>query len=122
MIEEAEGGSIINVSSIAGIGALPGSTAYGASKWAVRGMTKIAAKELGRHGIRVNSIHPGWTSTAMLADVVNGDDQGEGIAGATPLGRLGTPADIARAALYLVSDAADFVTGQELVVDGGWLG
>ena len=99
-----------------------GSTAYGASKWAVRGMTKVAAKELGRHAIRVNSIHPGWIDTDMLADGAGDYEQRAKMAQSTPLGRLGVPDDIAGIALYLVSDAASFVTGQEFVVDGGWHG
>lgn len=119
MIRADQGGSIINISSVAGTGAMVGSMAYGASKWAVRGMTKIAAKELGRHQIRVNSIHPGWIDTDML-DLVADEASRDSIAQSTPLGRLGTPDDIAATALHLASDAALFVTGQEFIVDGGW--
>ena len=116
------GGSIVNISSVAGMEGLFGSTSYGATKWAVRGMTKIAAKELGKHGIRVNSIHPGFIDTDMLADGNYDDDQLARMARRAPVGRIGTPDDIAGMALYLVSEAAGFVTGQEFVVDGGWHG
>lgn len=122
MIEAGNGGSIVNISSVAGMEGLFGSTAYGASKWAVRGMTKIAAKELGRHGIRVNSIHPGFIDTDMLAQGNFDDDQRAKMARSAPIGRIGVPEDIAGMALYLVSDAASFVTGQEFVVDGGYHG
>ena len=99
-----------------------GSVAYGASKWAVRGMTKIAAKELGKHEIRVNSIHPGFIDTDMLAQDGLDDDQMKRMARSSPLGRIGTPDDIANTALYLVGGASTWVTGQEFVVDGGYHG
>ena len=119
MIAAGNGGAIVNISSIAGLQGMFGSTAYGASKWAVRGMTKVAAKELGRHGIRVNSIHPGFIQTDMLAQGDFDDDQVARMVRSTPVGRLGEPLDIANMALYLASDAAEFVSGQEFVVDGG---
>lgn len=122
MIEAGNGGAIINISSVAGMAGLFGSTAYGASKWAVRGMTKIAAKELGRHAIRVNSIHPGFIDTDMLAQAGDSYEQRAQMAKSTPIGRLGVPDDVAAMALYLVTDAASFITGQEFVVDGGWHG
>ncbi|MGF1595481.1 MAG: SDR family NAD(P)-dependent oxidoreductase [Acidimicrobiales bacterium] len=122
MIEAGNGGAIVNISSVAGMEGLFGSTAYGASKWAVRGMTKIAAKELGKHGIRVNSIHPGFIDTDMLAQGNFDDEQRAKMARSAPVGRLGVPEDIASMAFYLVTDAAGFVTGQEFVVDGGWHG
>jgi 3alpha(or 20beta)-hydroxysteroid dehydrogenase len=122
MIEAGNGGSIVNISSVAGMEGLFGSTAYGASKWAVRGMTKIAAKELGKHQIRVNSIHPGFIDTDMLAQGNFSDDEMARMARSAPMGRIGTPEDIANMALYLVSGASTFVTGQEMVVDGGWHG
>ncbi len=122
MIEAGNGGAIINISSVAGMAGLFGSTAYGASKWAVRGMTKIAAKELGRHAIRVNSIHPGFIDTDMLAQAGDSYEQRAQMAKSTPIGRLGVPDDVAAMAFYLVTDAASFITGQEFVVDGGWHG
>ncbi len=122
MIEAGNGGAIVNISSVAGLEGLFGSMAYGASKWAVRGMTKIAAKELGRHGIRVNSVHPGFIDTDMLAQGNFDDDQLAKMARSAPVGRIGVPEDIANMVLYLVADDAGFVTGQEFVVDGGWHG
>ena len=122
MIEAGDGGAIVNISSVAGMEGLFGSTAYGASKWAVRGMTKVAAKELGRHGIRVNSVHPGFIDTDMLAQGNFDDEQRARMARSAPVGRIGGPDDIANMVLYLVTDAAGFVTGQEFVVDGGWHG
>jgi 3alpha(or 20beta)-hydroxysteroid dehydrogenase len=119
MLDAGGGGSIINISSVAGLVGIFGSTSYSASKWAVRGMTKVAAKELGPKGIRVNSIHPGYIATDML-DLV-GDDR-EKMARSVPLKRVGEPIDIARSALFLASDASSYITGQELVVDGGTYG
>jgi len=122
MIEAGNGGSIVNISSVAGLEGLFGSMAYGASKWAVRGMTKVAAKELGRHQVRVNSIHPGFIDTDMLAEGDFDDDQLARMARTSPLGRIGTAEDIAKTALYLASDTSTWVTGQEFVVDGGYHG
>ena len=122
MIEADNGGSIVNISSVAGLEGLFGSMAYGATKWAVRGMTKIAAKELGKHGIRVNSIHPGFIDTDMLAEGNFDDEQRSRMARSSPLGRIGTPEDIAKTALFLAGNGSAWVTGQEFVVDGGYHG
>ena len=123
MIEAGNGGAIVNISSVAGMQGLFGSTAYGASKWAVRGMTKIAAKELGRHQIRVNSIHPGFIDTDMLNQAGGLDDEQRAkMARSAPIGRIGLPEDIAGMAFYLVGPTSTWVTGQEFVVDGGWHG
>jgi 3alpha(or 20beta)-hydroxysteroid dehydrogenase len=121
MIEAGNGGSIVNISSVAGLEGVYGSTAYSATKWAVRGMTKVAAKELGRHGIRVNSIHPGLIVTAMTAHFPEfaDEERRRRTERATPLGRLGTPEDIANMVLFLAGDASGYCTGQEFVVDGG---
>ncbi|MCU1502306.1 MAG: 3-alpha(or 20-beta)-hydroxysteroid dehydrogenase, partial [Ilumatobacteraceae bacterium] len=91
------------------------------SKWAVRGMTKVAAKELGRYGIRVNSIHPGLIATPMTADFPMVVDEAKRRKNErlTPLTRIGTPEDIANMALFLASEASSYCTGQEFVVDGG---
>ncbi|MGE0599878.1 MAG: SDR family NAD(P)-dependent oxidoreductase [Dehalococcoidia bacterium] len=117
---EAGSGVIVNISSIAGMQGSPGSAAYGASKWAVRGMTKGAASELGRYGIRVNSIHPGLIDTPMLHEVPGID------AGGTdrwlrriPLGRLAEANEVAKLALFLASDDSSYCTGAEFIVDGG---
>jgi 3alpha(or 20beta)-hydroxysteroid dehydrogenase len=115
------GGAIVNTSSVAGLEGIFGSLAYSASKWAVRGMTKVAAKELGRYGIRVNSIHPGIIETEMIADMpaVANPDKRVKAERNIPVGRLGTVDDIARMALFLVSDDSSYCSGQEFVVDGG---
>ncbi|MEO5901802.1 MAG: SDR family NAD(P)-dependent oxidoreductase, partial [Ilumatobacteraceae bacterium] len=121
MIAAEGGGSIVNISSVAGLTGVFGSISYSASKWAVRGMTKVAAKELGRYGIRVNSIHPGLIETPMTADfpaVVNEEKRRKNER-LTPLGRLGTADDIASMALFLAGDGSSYCTGQEFVVDGG---
>ncbi|HZO50304.1 MAG TPA: glucose 1-dehydrogenase [Gaiellaceae bacterium] len=115
----ARRGSIVNVSSNAGLRvALPNlaggkAQAYVASKWAVRGMTKAAALELAPFGIRVNSIHPGPTDTAMI------DAGHEAIAAGLPLRRLATPDEIAGVVLFLASDASAYVSGAEIAIDGG---
>ncbi|MYB41987.1 MAG: glucose 1-dehydrogenase [Chloroflexi bacterium] len=121
MIERG-GGSIVNISSGAGMRAGSSGFAYGASKWAVRGMTKSAAVRLGRHGIRVNSIHPGFVDTVMLGQTRivqrgNLDAAVERI----PLGRVGRPEEIARLALFLASDESAYSTGSEFIADGGSL-
>jgi 3alpha(or 20beta)-hydroxysteroid dehydrogenase len=121
MVEAGNGGSIVNISSIAGMRGDFGAVAYSASKWAVRGMTKVAAKELGRYGIRVNSIHPGLIATAMTAEfpMMVDEEKHRRAMRVTPLGRVGTPEDIANMALFLAGDASSYCTGQEFVVDGG---
>jgi 3alpha(or 20beta)-hydroxysteroid dehydrogenase len=121
MIDAGNGGSIVNISSVAGLEGLAGCTSYSASKWAVRGITKVAAKELGRHGIRVNSIHPGLIETGMTADfpALADDERRRRTERHTPLGRIGAPEDIAGVALFLASDLSGYCTGQEFVVDGG---
>ena len=114
-------GSIVNISSVAGLAGTPGFLAYGASKWAVRGMTKGVAKELAPFGVRVNSIHPGIIDTPMLQTF---DAAGEGVREAVrtriPLGYEAEPIHVARLALYLASDDSAYSTGSEFIVDGGW--
>ncbi len=121
MIEAGNGGSIINISSVAGLQGTFGSISYSASKWAVRGMTKVAAKELGRYGIRVNSIHPGLIATAMTADfpAIADEEQRTRTLRRTPMGRIGTSTDVANMVVFLASEASSYCTGQEFVVDGG---
>jgi len=112
------GGSIINVSSIDGLQAKNGLVAYAASKWAIRGMTKVAAIELGRYGIRVNSLHPGGVDTVMgnPAGMENIDLFYKNY----PIPRCGRPIDIARMALFMASDDCSYSTGSEFIADGGW--
>ncbi|MEV0188221.1 glucose 1-dehydrogenase [Kitasatospora purpeofusca] len=114
----AGGGSIVNISSAAGLMGLALTAGYGASKWGVRGLSKIGAVELGTERIRVNSVHPGMTYTPMTAAV--GIQQGEGNYPNTPMARVGEAPEIATAVVYLLSDDASYVTGAELAVDGGW--
>ncbi|MEU9860667.1 glucose 1-dehydrogenase [Streptomyces sp. NPDC047971] len=117
-MRENGGGSIVNVSSAAGLIGLARTAAYGAAKWGVRGLTKLGAVELAADRIRVNSVHPGMIHTPMTAHV--GIERGEGKYPNTPMGRVGEPREIARAIAFLLSDAASYVTGAELAVDGGW--
>jgi NAD(P)-dependent dehydrogenase (short-subunit alcohol dehydrogenase family) len=113
------GGSIVNLSSIAGLIAIPGSSlAYTASKGAVRLMTKFAAVELAKDGIRVNSVHPGRVETEMVAGQTA--EKMEYMLSRTPLGRNASPDDIAYGILYLASPESAYVTGSELVIDGGF--
>ena len=115
-LRDAGGGSIINISSVAGLDGFSGHAAYGSSKWAVRGLTKIAALELGEYGIRVNSIHPGAIDTPMIAGFSRpGVDRGA----AYPISRIGVPLDVAHLALFLASDESTYVSGAEITVDGG---
>jgi 3alpha(or 20beta)-hydroxysteroid dehydrogenase len=114
-------GSIVNISSVAGLDGTPGFLAYGASKWAVRGMTKGVAKELAPFGVRVNSIHPGIIDTPMLQTFeAAGEGVRELVRTRIPLGYEAEPIHVARLALYLGSDDSAYSTGSEFVVDGGW--
>lgn len=115
-----ESGSIVNISSIAGLVGSPGAIGYGASKFAVTGMTKTAAIELARYGVRVNSIHPGMINTDMILEVASGDEgRLERLAGSTPFKRGAAPDEIANLALYLASEESSFSSGSEFVADGG---
>jgi 3alpha(or 20beta)-hydroxysteroid dehydrogenase len=118
----AGGGSIINISSVGGMLGTPGAVAYVTSKWAVRGLTKAAASDLARLGIRVNSVHPGAIETPMIAD---GGFRAERFIERhktrMPIRRMGQPEDVAGAVVFLASAASAYMTGAELAVDGGWL-
>ena len=111
------GGSIVNVSSLNGLAAQARTSAYTASKFGLRGLTKAAALDLGPLGIRVNAILPGVIRTPMVAYVV--DEREEQLAAGLPLGRIGEPMDIAAAAVFLASDEAAWISGIDLTVDGG---
>jgi 3alpha(or 20beta)-hydroxysteroid dehydrogenase len=114
-------GSIVNISSVAGLIGSAGTIAYTASKFAVRGMTKVAAVELAPFGVRVNSVHPGLIDTMMLRELY-GPDADANLAEAgrrVPNGRMASADDVARLVLYLASDDSSYSTGSEFVVDGG---
>jgi len=124
-MQRAGGGSIVNISSINGLVGYPGTMGYTASKFAIRGMTKAAALELGPLGIRVNSIHPGAVDTEMvrpagIEGVPTAEEQAALFA-AYPLRRNCQPVEIARVALFLASDRSSYATGAEFLVDGGML-
>ncbi len=114
------GGAIVNMASGAGLVGFPGLPAYVASKHGVVGLTRAAALEYASQGVRVNAICPGSTRTPMLEGFMGGDEQVERMmTRAVPLGRLGRPEEIAEAVVWLCSDAASFVVGHSLAVDGG---
>lgn len=118
-MKRAASGSIINISSVEGLRGSVGLAAYTASKFAVRGMTKVAAGEFGKYGIRVNSIHPGVIDTAMLRAQTGDIDLNAIFKRGVPLRRAGTPQDVANLALFLASDESSYCSGAEFVVDGG---
>lgn len=120
-MKAAGGGSIINVSSIDGLHSSAGLSAYSSTKWAVRGLTKNAAIELGPYGIRVNSVHPGGMYTAMGgAETMSVEDLNRGVYAHFPLPRVGMPEEVARVILFLATDEGSYCTGSEFVADGGW--
>jgi 3alpha(or 20beta)-hydroxysteroid dehydrogenase len=122
-LKAAGGGSIINISSIEGFTGAAGLSAYSASKFAIRGMTKSAAQELGQFGIRVNSVHPGGVLTSMtLGQAASADPaDGEAFLKAMPLARFARPAEISCLVAYLASDESSYSTGSEFLADGGVL-
>lgn len=113
------GGSIVNVSSIEGLGGMPGVVAYTSSKFAIRGMTKVAALELGDRGIRVNSVHPGMIDTNMVRTAAGADVDVTPAGQKVALRRVGRPEEIANLVLFLASDESTYSTGAEFVADGG---
>jgi 3alpha(or 20beta)-hydroxysteroid dehydrogenase len=121
MTKAGTGGSIVNISSVAGLQAVANHGAYSSTKFAVTGLTRTAALEWGRHGIRVNSVHPGLIETPMTAGMRAFTDATVRAKAERniPLGRMGQSADIAKMVLFLASDESSYCTGQAFVVDGG---
>jgi len=118
-MRDTGGGSIVNISSVAGLTGSKETSAYNASKGAVRLLTKSTAIQYAADGIRANSVHPGTIETPMTEGFLADDTARQNRMDRTPIGRLGRPEDVAYGALYLASDEASFVTGSELVIDGG---
>ena len=117
LIEHSGGGSIVNISSVAGLRGSPGAIAYSATKWALRGMTKAAAIDLAPRKIRVNSVHPGPIDTEMLN--VRTPEQNRQRLQLVPMKRMGTAEEVASLVLYLLSDESSYITGAEVAIDGG---
>jgi 3alpha(or 20beta)-hydroxysteroid dehydrogenase len=120
-LRAAGGGSIVNTSSINGFIGLAGTTAYGASKFAVRGMTRTAALELGHHNIRVNAVCPGTIDTAMVSSPEFENVDKDAYFADQPVPRIGRPEEVANMMVFLASEESSFCTGAEFVVDGGAL-
>jgi NAD(P)-dependent dehydrogenase (short-subunit alcohol dehydrogenase family) len=122
-LRQSGGGAIVNVSSVAGHIGLECCSAYVASKHAVEGLTKAAALEMARHGIRVNAVAPGAIQTEMIDRALGAGDTParRAIEAMHPLGRMGRPEEVAAAIFFLASPEASFITGQSLAIDGGWL-
>jgi NAD(P)-dependent dehydrogenase (short-subunit alcohol dehydrogenase family) len=118
MLAGGRGGSIVNIASVQATNPLSRRTAYTASKFGLIGLTKVAAKDYAEQGIRINALSPGITDTPMMRA---GGAQSDAIAAFVPIKRVGEPMEIARGVAYLLSDEAAYVTGSELVVDGGLL-
>ena len=119
IMKENKGGSIVNLSSINGLIGSPTATAYHVAKGGVRLLTKSAAIQYAEFSIRVNSVHPGYAETPMTEPLFNSPESLESRLSRVPMGRLGTADEIAMGILYLASDESSFVTGSELVIDGG---
>jgi 3alpha(or 20beta)-hydroxysteroid dehydrogenase len=116
-MERSGGGSIVNISSVAGLRGSPGAFAYSATKWALRGMTKAAAVDLAPRKIRVNSVHPGPIDTDMIK--IRGDEVNRQRVEQVPMKRMGTAEEVAKLVLWLLSDESAYVTGAEISIDGG---
>jgi 3alpha(or 20beta)-hydroxysteroid dehydrogenase len=116
-MQRSGGGSIVNISSGAGLRGSPRAFAYSTTKWALRGMTKAASMDLARYKIRVNSVHPGPIETDMLTEWT-GEERVKRLK-TVPMRRTGTPEEIAQTVLFLLSDEASYITGAEVAVDGG---
>jgi NAD(P)-dependent dehydrogenase (short-subunit alcohol dehydrogenase family) len=121
MLKQGGGGAIVNMASIAGLVGSAGAAAYGASKHGVLGLTKAAALETARNGIRINAVCPAAVETAMAERLFGEPEIHKATLGFHPMGRFGRPAEIAEAVVWMCSDRASFMTGQSLVLDGGFL-
>jgi NAD(P)-dependent dehydrogenase (short-subunit alcohol dehydrogenase family) len=121
MLSQGGGGAIVNMASVAGLAGSAGAGAYSASKHGVMGLTKTAALENARSGIRINAVCPGVIETAMAERLFGAPKVHQYVLGCHPIGRFGRPAEIAEAVLWMCSDRASFMTGQSLVLDGGFL-
>jgi 3alpha(or 20beta)-hydroxysteroid dehydrogenase len=120
-MKAAGSGSIINVSSIDGLHSSAGLSAYSSTKWALRGLTRAAAIELGQYGIRVNTVHPGGIYTEMGGKgAVSEEDMNASVYKHFPIPRVGQPEEVANVTLFLATDEATYSTGSEFVADGGW--
>lgn len=119
-MKRAGGGSIINISSIDGLQAKNSLVAYASTKWALRGLTKAAAIELGHYGIRVNTVHPGGINTDMGAGGAETEEAASAYYKNHPIPRIGRPIEVARMSAFLASDESSYSTGSEFMVDGGW--
>jgi 3alpha(or 20beta)-hydroxysteroid dehydrogenase len=117
LMERSGGGSIVNISSVAGLRGSPGAIAYSATKWALRGMTKAAAIDLAPRKVRVNSVHPGPIDTDMLK--VRTPEQNERRVRQVPMQRMGSAEEVARLVLFLLSEESSYITGAEVAIDGG---
>jgi 2,5-dichloro-2,5-cyclohexadiene-1,4-diol dehydrogenase 1 len=119
MLAQGWGGSIVNAASVSGMLAIPTAGHYVASKHAVLGLTKTAAVEYGKYGIRVNAVSPGAVHTEMLFDVFGSEEAVDRMGAVHPLGRIGRPQEIADAVAWLFSERSSYYTGQSLTLDGG---
>ena len=120
-MKEAGGGSIINISSIDGLHSAPGLSAYSSTKWALRGLTRATAIELGQYGIRCNTVHPGGIFTEMGGKgLISEEDMNNSVYKEFPIPRVGQPEEVANVTLFLATDEATYSTGSEFVADGGW--
>ena len=118
LMKKGEGGSIVNLSSISGLVASAGGASYNSTKFAVRGLTKVAALENAKNNIRVNSVHPGVIETTILKAM--DDDLRQQTEAAIPMGRVGQPKEIANLVLFLASDESSYCSGAEFIADGGY--
>ena len=121
MLKQGGGGAIVNMASIIGLVGSVGAAAYSASKHGVIGLTKTAALENAKRGIRVNAVCPGFTETPMADRIFRAPEVHRYVVSCHPIGRLGRPTEIAEAVVWMCSDRASFMTGQSLVLDGGFL-